>query len=73
MKPMKKDIRYLYSISTDVIEIKVKNLNRTIYKNSCPVHDKKKIKKIFFDLQYKGLVDLSLLFEKDMRERGWFD
>lgn len=67
----KKNYHYMYAISSDIIEIKVKNLNRVIYKNSCPIADKKKITKILKELDNKGFINLKDLIKKDI-EKKWF-
>jgi len=70
MKKYKK-LDYMYSTSSDILEIRIKNLNKTIYKVSCPVDDKKNINRILKELDMKGFIDLKEAIKKDV-EKKWF-
>ena len=69
-----KNIHYQCNMSSDIIEIKVRNLNKVIYRASCPISNKKRINEILSCLEYKGFIDLSGLKKiKERVEQRWFE
>jgi len=54
--------------SDDLIIITIKNMNKVIHKQTCPLNDKNKMYKMLKMLELKGFIDLSLL----KKEKDWF-
>ena len=67
----RKSLKPNFNIMGEVIEIKVMNGGRTIFKDRCEIKNKKKLKKIGEVLKYK--FDISLEINKKLNKKYWFD
>jgi len=75
----KSKFSYIYSISNEILEIRIKSNEKIIFKEACPVNDEKKVLKILQFLDAKGYMNLRKMIEIQLKmdevkmDEGWIE
>jgi hypothetical protein len=68
----KSNLSYSYSISNEILEIRIKNNEKVVFREACPANDEKKVLRILQFLDRKGYFNLRKLIEIHLKaDEDW--